>query len=139
MRKKVLIDVTSTIPRKGSYISGIGKSTYWLIDALNKKADIPFDIELCATGIKSIGFDFYNWHFKHHVIPVPKSLHVGKTNVACLWRNCIIKHDLFHIPHIVDYVQKNEKYVSTFHDLDAYSICQDERKKRIILGYCPRK
>ena len=122
MNKKVLIDVTSTVPNKKSYISGIGKSTYWLINAINSlpKSVIPFDIELCSVGLKSIGFDFYDWRFKHHVIPVPQSLRFGIYNAPSLWRNSFMRYDLFHQPAIIDFILNNENVISTFHDLDLY-------------------
>ena len=129
MNKKVLIDVTSTVPNKKSYISGIGKSTYWLINAISSlpKSEIPFDIELCTVGIKSLGFNFYNWRYNHHVIPVPQSLRFGQTNAPCLWRNLFLKYDLFHQPAIYDYISNTEKVVSTFHDLDVYEKTDNKR------------
>lgn len=133
MNKKVLIDVTSTVPNKKSYISGIGKSTYWLINSINSlpKSEIPFDIELCSVGLKSLGFNFYNWRYKHHVIPVPQSLRFGQTNAPCLWRNSFLKYDLFHQPAIYDYILNTEKVVSTFHDLDVYEKT-DNKQIRIL-------
>ena len=128
MKKKVLIDVTSTVPRKNSYVSGIGKSTYWLINAINSlpQNEIPFDIELCSIGLKSLRFDFYNWRFKHHVIPVPQSLRIGHINAPCLWRNLFLSYNLFHQPAIYDYFFNKEKVVSTFHDLDIYEKTDNE-------------
>lgn len=130
--KKVLIDVTSTIPKRNSYISGIGKSTYWLVEFLDRipKQEIPFEIELLAVGIKSINFNFYNWNFKHHKILIPKSLTLFGVNVSCIWRNIFIKHDIFHIPAIIDYVSNNECITSVFHDLDRFSITTNDKEKQ---------
>lgn len=131
-KKKVLIDVTLTIPNN-EYISGIGKSVFWLVDALNKiePASIPFAIELYAVGIKSIGFNFYNWKFKHHVIPIPSSISIGKINLVCIFRNLFIEHDLLYIPCFTDYYFKNEKTVATYHDLDFYNKSSDFKKKTL--------
>ena len=110
-KKKVLIDVTSTIPIKKGYIGGIGKSTYWLLNTLNTfpSEKSPFEIELCACGI----------------IPIPRSLKIFNENISCIWRNKLLNYDLYHIPGIVDYVKQEESIVATFHDLDAYDLSKD--------------
>lgn len=133
MEKKVLIDVTTTVPKPNSYISGIGKSTYWLINTINTlpQDEIPFNIELCSVGLKSIGFKFYNWHFNHHVIPVPQSLKFGQKNGPCIWRNTFLRYDLFHQPAIYDYFLDKENVVSTFHDLDVYEITDNKLIKML--------
>lgn len=133
MKRKILIDVTTTIPKLNSYISGIGKSTYWLIKAMDKidKEKIPFNIELCAYGLKSVKFDFYNWNFKHHRILIPQECHINGKKIDCIYRNLFLNYDLYHIPQIIDDVSKKENFVSTFHDLDAYSLSDNIKYKEL--------
>ena len=56
--------------RKSGIISGVGRSTQKLLDALNKMCDITFDIRVYVDGTSGIGFDFYGWNFKHSVFPI---------------------------------------------------------------------
>ena len=124
--KTVLIDVTSTIPNKNKgYISGIGKSTYWLINSLNKINNLPFNIELCTNGLKNLNFNYYNWKFKHHKIPCPSSLHIFDLDIKALWRNNFLKYDLYHIPSNIDYTLKNESFVTTIHDCDRFTTTEN--------------
>lgn len=131
--KKILINVGESVPVKDGYISGIGKSIYWLIQAINKlyrnQEDVEF--ELYASGFKSIGFDFHGWHNKQHTIPFPQTLEImGGRNLPCLIRKTFIKCDLFHITDNVDYINHNESVVTTIHDLDAYLKTDDLKLKK---------
>lgn len=134
MKKKILIDVTSTVPHgKNSYISGIGKSTYWLVNALNKKENLPFNMQLYTIGVKNISFNFYDWNFEHNVIPFPASLHFLDMGLSSLWRKFFLNYDLYHLPGNIDYTYKGEQFVATIHDCDRFSTTKDlEIKKKYI-------
>ena len=61
--KKVLINVGPSAPVYGAgYVSGIGKSIIWLMNAISKlpQEKIPFEIIMYASGLKSVNFDYYN-------------------------------------------------------------------------------
>ena len=133
MRKKLLIDVTSTILAKGGYLSGIGQSTLWLLNQFSKRNDIPFDVEVYASpGLTNLNFDFYSWPFKKHVIPLPKRyLDVNtRASWACYWRKLFYNYNLYHIPGVIDNTYKGEPIVSTFHDLIAYKRLPDGHRRK---------
>lgn len=119
--KTLLIKASGiTVPSWRGYNSGVGRSTYLLLDALSKIDDIPFDMEVYVDGLSSIGFDFYNWNFRHHIFPLPEKYGCKKTKLEPWYRTHFMKNDLLHIPHNIDAVLPNEKYVVTFHDVIAY-------------------
>lgn len=119
--KKLLIKASGiTSPRWRGYNSGVGRSTFMLLEALAKKKNIPFDIEVYVNGLSSIGFDFYNWPFKHSSFPIPERFGCKNTKLEPFFRSHFMKNDLLHIPHNIDTIAKNERYVVTLHDIIAY-------------------
>lgn len=131
-RKKLLIKVSSTnCPPWISYITGIGRSTLCLLNAMQKLDDIPFDIVVYADGFASLLFNFHNWKWKHHRIPIPTQL-FGKFYMPfqLLWRHYFTKYDLLHIPHNWDAVYNGEEFVVTIHDTIEYEIALEEHNKQ---------
>lgn len=121
MTKKLLIKASGiTTPRWRGYNSGVGRSTFLLLDALSKKSNLPFKLEVYVNGLSSIGFDFFHWPFKHFSFPLPEKIGCHQTKLEPLWRECFISPDLLHIPHNLDTVLPKEKYVVTMHDVIAY-------------------
>lgn len=119
--KKLLIKASGiTNPLWRGYNSGVGRSTFLLLDAISKLDNIPFDIEVYANGISSLGFKFNNWPFKHFSFPIPEKYGCKKTHIEPLFRKYFVKNDLFHIPHNLDSTYKGEKYVVTLHDVIGY-------------------
>ena len=118
--KKLLIKAAGiTNPSWRGYNSGVGRSTYLLLDALNKK-QLPFTLELYVNGFSSLNFDFYNWKFKHFRFPVPGSLGCKRTKIEPFCRKMFMKNNLLHIPHNLDVVLPTERYVVTLHDVIGY-------------------
>ena len=119
--KKLLIKASGiTSPSWRGYNSGVGRSTFMLLNALSKKERLPFEIEVYVNGLSSIGFNFFNWPFKHSIFPVPEKYGCRKTNLEAIYRSTFLKYDLLHIPHNLDTIAKNERYVVTMHDVIAY-------------------
>lgn len=119
--KRLLIKASGiTNPSWRGYNSGVGRSTYMLLNSLAKIEKLPFEIEVYANGISSIGFDFYKWPFKHFSFPIPERYGCNKTKLEPYFRNHFVNYDLFHIPHNIDKTLVSEKYVVTFHDVIAY-------------------
>lgn len=119
--KKLLIKASGiTNPSWRGYNSGVGRSTFLLLDAISKMDNIPFEIGVYVNGLSSLGYNFNNWPFKHYSFPVPEEYGCHKTHIESLFRKYFIKNDLFHIPHNLDSTYKGEKYVVTLHDVIRY-------------------
>ena len=72
MKKKILIKASGiTAPSWRGYNAGVGRSTLMLLKSLAKISNLPFDIEIYASGLSSVGFDFHNLPFKHFSFPIP--------------------------------------------------------------------
>ena len=128
--KKLLIKASGiTNPLWRGYNSGVGRSTFLLLDAISKLDNIPFDIEVYANGISSFGYKFNNWPFNHFSFPIPEKFGCKKTHIEPLFRKYFTNNDLFHIPHNLDSTYKGEKYVVTLHDVIGYDVAFDEHNK----------
>lgn len=120
--KKILIkaNIAPPLKLKGGYISGVGRSTTLLLQALAQEKNLPFDIQIYASGIRTIGFNFYNLPFKHFSFPIPDSIGCEKTKIEPYFRAKCLKYDLYHIPHNIDRVYKDERFIVTLHDTIGY-------------------
>ncbi len=117
--KKILIDVTNTLPvlgPNGGYISGIGRSTINLVNSLNKMDDLSLSIELYATTFRSMRCCFYDWKFKHHILPIPTKFKIKGRMMDSYLRYKLYDYDLFHITGNYFDVASNEPFVVTIHD-----------------------
>lgn len=132
--KKILIKASGiTNPLwKRRYNAGVGRSTFLLLDALAKIKNLPFEIEVYANGVSSIGYNFNNWPFKHFSFPVPDTFGYHKTSLEVMYRKYFLKNDLFHIPHNYDKTFKGEKYVVTLHDVIGYDMAIQEQNTNEI-------
>lgn len=114
---RVAIDINSVLPyyTKG-WISGIGRTTKELIEALNQIESLPLDIVLYSQNTKGINGKMLNTHFDtRHLYAPHKSWFnklLGKTHL----REIITKYDLLHIPHNFEWVKKPERTIVTMHD-----------------------
>lgn len=120
MSKKVLIDITPTLPGKasgfvGNYISGIGQAAISLVNALNRLEDIPYDIELYVSSSMAMHCNFFDWKFKHHKLPLPKKFSYF-FNIEPYIRGVLFKADLYHITTNYANVLPHEPFVVTIHD-----------------------
>lgn len=136
----VLINVTNTMPvpsPRGNYITGIGTATIALVNALCRLEQLPYNLKLYATGLKSINFDFYNWILPHYILPTPNRLRIGKRQMDSYVRSKLLKYDLFHITENYFDVAPGERFIVTIHDCTdfdaAYSADLDEATRQKYL------
>jgi len=127
--KSLLIKASGiTNPSWRGYNSGVGRSTYLLLDALSKKT-LPFELQVYVNGLSSVYFDFFDWPFKHHKFPVPEKFGCKMTKIEPYYRSVLMKNDLLHIPHNLDTVLPSEKYAVTLHDVIGYDKAVSEGDK----------
>ncbi len=124
MKKTVLIKVTTIFkPRTGKnrYVSGIGRSTLHLLEALADKADLPFNIKLYGAGITGLHNKAYNLPFDYSCFPLPMKLGTELTKLEPWYLRKVNKHDILHIPHNYDYaVNGDMNFLVTMHDTCEY-------------------
>ena len=121
MKKKILIKASGiTAPSWRGYNAGVGRSTLMLLKSLAKISNLPFDIEIYASGLSSVGFDFHNLPFKHFSFPIPEKIGCELTRIEPFIRSKFVNYDLLHIPHNLDEVHSKESYIVTLHDVIAY-------------------
>lgn len=115
--KCLLIDVNSIIPYyTAGYVSGIGRSTLELLNALSKIGDLPFEIVLFSQNTRGVKakkyFPFKYLHFYLPNRPVFKNL----IRVVRMKR-WFCKYDLIHMPNNTDIVENEKSVIYTIHDL----------------------
>ncbi|MBQ9231422.1 MAG: glycosyltransferase family 4 protein [Prevotella sp.] len=117
--KKILIDVSSAMPGggiMGNYVSGIGQATIGLVDAFNEMQEIPYEIELYASGFQQRNFDFSRWKYKGHKIPVPIKISNRYPFFEASLRKLFASCDLYHITTNYAATYGNEPFIVTIHD-----------------------
>lgn len=120
-KKRLLIDVNSiTNYLKGSFLTGIGRTTYELLTQWNKLYDqLPFDIILYSLNTKGISpkglFRFRTLHLfwpdRNRFKSLLYSLRI---------RKFLSRYDLVHIPHNVDILEDVSNTILTIHDVMSY-------------------
>lgn len=131
--KRLLIKASGiTNPIWRGYNSGVGRSTYLLLDSFSKISNLPFELMVYVNGVSSLNFKFYNWPFKHYRFPIPEKFGCKMTKIEALYRTLLMKNDLLHIPHNLDTVLPKEKYVVTLHDVIGYDQAKQNEDKRLI-------
>lgn len=115
--KKLLIDVDSIVPYYVfGKISGIGRTTLELIQALAKIKNLPFEIELYSQNMKGIGGRNAGLPFKSKHLYLPHRENIDKLLARFPVREWFTGYDLMHIPHNFEYVHRPDKCVVTLHD-----------------------
>lgn len=117
------------------YISGVGRSTMFLLQALAKEKDIPFKIKLYGSGFRTISFDYYKLPFEHFSFPLSEKIGCERTMIEPYFRAKCVKYDLLHIPHNVDRIYKEEKFIVTLHDTIEYDNALKSGNKQIVQGW----
>ena len=116
-KKRVVIDVNAALPlyNKG-WVSGIGRTTKELVEALDNIDNLPFDVMLYSQNTKGIRGDRLQTHFKSRHLLLPHkswaNRMIGKTHL----REWSTGYDLLHIPHNFEWVRKPERTLVTIHD-----------------------
>lgn len=138
--KKILIDVTLTMPGQGymgKYIAGIGQAAIALVNELdNIRNEIPYQIELYASTSRALQCDFSRWHFNHYALPIPSKITNYGWNIEAYIRRLFISSDLFHITGNYADVRTDENFITTIHDctdMDAANSIDVSEDKRALL------
>jgi glycosyltransferase involved in cell wall biosynthesis len=120
--KKVLINANSIVQKTSlSHLSGIGRSTLSLLNALAKMDKLPFEIVLYSQRVKSGGLTRYQFPFKTMRIPLPLIDRFTKIIKLLRLRELFSGYDLYHVPQNTDDCVANlEKSIFTIHDLMIY-------------------
>lgn len=115
--KKILIDINSVIPSiVNGRISGIGRTTQDLVEALSQIEDIPLEISLYSQNIKGIDGNKMNTSFSSHHLYFPHREKWNKILSCFPVREWMYGYDLIHIPHNFEYVYNPYKCIVTLHD-----------------------
>lgn len=115
--KRLLIDVNPAVGYfLNGHVSGIGRTTLELVQALSKLEELPFEVTLFSHNFKGIGA-------KNLDVPFCKKHLYLRNNPT--WNKIISKfpirewftgYDLQHITHNFEYVRHPEKCIVTLHD-----------------------
>lgn len=139
-KKKILIDVTLTMPGQGymgKYVAGIGQAAIALVNELDiLRNNLPYQIELYASTSRALQCDFSRWHFKHHALPIPSKITNYGWNIEAYMRRFFMSSDLFHITGNYADVLPNDNFITTIHDctdMDAANSIDVSEQKRAIL------
>jgi glycosyltransferase involved in cell wall biosynthesis len=114
---RVVIDINSVLPfySKG-WVSGIGRTTKELVEALDRIEEMPVEIVLYSQNTKGIRGDLMQTHFATRHISAPhkrwSNRLIGMTHI----REMATKYDLLHIPHNFEWVRCPERTLVTIHD-----------------------
>lgn len=135
--KKLLIDVDSIVPYYVfGKVSGIGRTTLELIQALAKIKNLPFEIELYSQNMKGIGGRNTGLPFKSKHLYLPHRENIDKLLAHFPVREWLTDYDLMHIPHNFEYVHRPDKCVVTLHDALFMRIqetaFEHEKMKRLV-------
>ena len=118
--KKLLIDVNSIIPyyTKG-YVTGVGRSTLELLNAISNIENIPFKIILFSQNLKGIKAT-NDFPFSYFHLYIPNRPFFKRISKLFRLKKIFCKYDLIHIPHNTDIVENESKVIYTIHDLAVY-------------------
>ena len=120
--KRIVIDVNSVMPlyRRG-WLTGIGRTTKELVEALNRLEELPFEIALYSQNTHGINASLLKTHFPSKHIYLPHKRWINRLLSHIPVRECLTHYDLLHIPHNFEWVRKPEKTVITLHDALFFS------------------
>ena len=124
--RRIAIDINSVLPlySKG-WISGIGRTTKELVEALDKIDNLPFEVVLYSQNTKGISGKQLGLGFKNKHICLPHKEWANRMIKAFRIRECATRYDLLHIPHNFEWVAKPQKTVVTIHDAMYFSYPDD--------------
>lgn len=115
--KRVVIDINSVLPLyKYGWISGIGRTTKELVEALDKMGPLPFEIMLYSQNTKGISGRRMETHFRTRHLMLPHRDWVNRAIGQTHLREVLTKYDLLHVPHNFEWVRNPERTLVTIHD-----------------------
>ncbi len=116
-RKRILIDTAPVVPYFVSgRVSGIGRTTMELIQALDRLTDLPFDVMLYSQNMKGIGGRNLGTHFPCRHLYLPNRTRWNKALAYFPVREALTRYDLMHITHNFEYVHRPDRCIVTIHD-----------------------
>ena len=116
-KKRLLIDVNSVVPYYASgTLSGIGRTTMELVNALAEMFDLPFEVMLYSQNMKGVGGNNMELPFKKKHFYYPNRDGYNKLLAATPLQEWLTGYDLKHIPHNFDYTHCPERTIVTIHD-----------------------
>ena len=115
--KRLLIDINSVVPYYISgKVSGIGRTTLELIQALAEEKDLPFEIMLYSQNIKGIGGKNTGLPFSCRHLYMRNNGTWNRIIARFPIREWLTRYDIMHIPSNHEYVYRPEKCIFTLHD-----------------------
>lgn len=115
--KRLLIDVNSLVPYYlNGKMTGIGRTTLELVQALGKLKNPPFEITLYSQNMKGIGAKNTRLPFKYCHFYYPNREKYNKLLAKTSLKEWCTGYDLMHIPHNFDYLHRPERCLITLHD-----------------------
>lgn len=135
--KRLLIDVNSIVPYYVTgKVTGIGRTTLELIQALAKIPELPFEVTLYSQNMKGIGGRNTSLPFKDKHLYLPHREKVDRLLARFPVREWFTGYDLMHIPHNFEYVYRPDRCVVTLHDAlfmkMQESAFEHEKMKQIV-------
>lgn len=135
--KKLVIDANSIVPYFISKkVTGIGRTTLELIQALSRIDNIPFEISLYTQNLKGINAKKAGTRFPCKHLYLRNNEQWNKAISHLPLREWITRYDIMHIPHNFEYVRHPEKCIVTLHDALFMKIQETafghEKMKQII-------
>lgn len=120
--KRVIIDINSVLPYYSrGWVSGIGRTTMELVQALAKEKDLPFEIALYSQNTLGVTGERMELQFPNKHLPYPHRRNWNKVLGLLPVREITTGYDLIHIPHNFEYVFHPEKTLLTIHDTLYFS------------------
>lgn len=114
---RVVIDINSVLPfYVKRWVSGIGRTTKELVEALDHIDDLPVEIVLYSQNTKGIKGDKLETHFASKHINAPHKNWCNRMIGMTHLREIATKYDLLHIPHNFEWVRRPDRTLVTIHD-----------------------
>lgn len=115
--KRIVIDINSVLPLYSrGWISGIGRTTKELVEALDKMDNLPFEVLLYSQNTKGISAKNTDTRFPTRHLPLPHKTWMNRVIGLTHLRELATHYDLLHIPHNFEWVRRPDKTIVTVHD-----------------------
>ena len=135
--KRLVIDVNSIVPYYvAGKVTGIGRTTLELIQALAKIPELPFEVILYSQNMKGVGGHTIDTPFKSVHLYLPHREKINQILAKFPIKEWLTGYDLMHITHNFEYVHRPDKCVVTLHDAlfmkMQESAFEHEKMKQIV-------
>lgn len=107
------------------WLSGIGRTTKELVEALDNLDNLPFDVMLYSQNTKGVRANCMGTKFLTRHIPLPHKSWMNRWIGITHLREWTTGYDLLHIPHNFEWVKKPERTLITLHDALFFSYPDD--------------